>query len=76
MINLNNKDKDSNIKIEELELRLKLALRDYHEIKEEDFYPPEDNRQYHSLVCDIENGDNFYDYMELFYELYEDEIFD
>lgn len=49
---------------------------DYYEISEEDFYPPEDNRLFRSGVKDIRGGDNFAEYVESFFELYGEELFD
>ena len=60
--NLPNKKKDLN--------------RDYYELTEKDFYPPEDTRYYQSGVYDICGGDNFADYVSYFFDLYEDELFD
>lgn len=51
-------------------------LQDYHRITEKDFYPPEDTRLYESGIEDIDNGDNFDDYVKWFYNNYEHEIFD
>lgn len=48
----------------------------YCEISEKDFFPPEDERAYHSNVYDIEGGDNFEDYFRWFYSNYEKDIFD
>lgn len=46
----------------------------YNEIlKEEDFYPPEDNRYLKSNVKDINGGDTFIDYSTYIFELYEHE---
>ncbi len=45
----------------------------YNELSEEDFYPPSDNRVWKSYVEDIEGGDNFADYCEYIFELYEEE---
>lgn len=49
---------------------------DEYEITEKDFYPPEDTRLYSSLIEDIDDGDNFADYIKYFYECYYDELFD
>lgn len=38
-----------------------------------DFYPPSDNRVWTSNIEDIEDGDNFADYCEYIFKLYEDE---
>ena len=42
-------------------------------LTEEDFYPPEDKRILKSYVEDIDDGDNFADYCEYFFELLEEE---
>lgn len=64
----------TNNKIQPLQQNKKKIL-DYYELTEEDFYPPEDKRTFHSGVRNIHGGDNFEDYIKYFYELYEDEIF-
>ena len=51
-------------------------LQDYYRITEKDFYPPEDTRLYESGIEDIDDGDNFDDYVKWFYNNYEHEIFD
>lgn len=51
-------------------------LKDYHEITEQDFYPPEDGRIYTSGVKDIIGGDNFEEYAEWFWDTYENHLFD
>lgn len=51
-------------------------LRNYYEITEKDFYPPEDIRLYNSGIDDIDDGDNFEDYAKWFYDNYGYEIFD
>lgn len=38
-----------------------------------DFYPPSDNRVLKSYVEDIDGGDNFADYCEYIFDLYEEE---
>lgn len=40
---------------------------------ESDFYPPYDDRVLKSNVKDIAGGDNFADYSEYFFELYDEE---
>lgn len=45
---------------------------DYY-LSEQDFYPPSDDRTWKSYVEDIEDGDNFADYCEYIFELYEEE---
>ena len=49
---------------------------DYYELSEIDFYPPQDDRLYISLVEDIDGGDNFADYVKSFLKNYEKELFD
>ena len=64
---------------ERLESLIKLRIKqinDCYEITEKDFYPPEDKRVFQSGIEDIDGGDNFADYIELFYDNYENEIFD
>ena len=46
-----------------------------YELKEEDFYPPEDTRAWRSGVMDIPHGDTFEEYFCWFYNAYDD-IFD
>ena len=48
---------------------------DYYEITEKDFYPPEDKRAFHSGIRNISGGDNFADYFNWFYDMYEDDVF-
>lgn len=50
--------------------------QDSYILSEEDFYPPEDNRKYRSYISSVYGGDNFYDYFEWFYDMYEDEFFE
>jgi hypothetical protein len=45
----------------------------YKELTEQDFYPPADDRTWKSNVEDIEDGDNFADYCEEFFELLDEE---
>lgn len=40
---------------------------------EEDFYPPTDNRYWKSNIRDIAGGDNFADYCEYIFKIYESE---
>ena len=47
-------------------------LKEY-KLSEEDFYPPEDTRILHSGVEDIDDGDNFNDYLKYFFSTYYDE---
>lgn len=42
-------------------------------LTERDFYPPYDDRVLETYIDDIEGGDNFADYAEYIYRLYEDE---
>lgn len=42
-------------------------------LTEEDFYPPQDDRVLETYIDDIEGGDNFADYSEYIYRLYEQE---
>ena len=42
-------------------------------LTEIDFYPPADNRFWTSNVEDVEDGDNFADYCEYIFKLYEEE---
>lgn len=48
----------------------------FFELNERLFYPPEDNRLYRSGIDDIEGGDNYEDYVEWFWDEYENEIYD
>lgn len=48
----------------------------YPVLSEKDFYPPEDKRIVKSGLDNISNGDNFADYLEEYYDFYEDEIDD
>lgn len=46
----------------------------YNEIlREEDFYPPFDDRKLKSNIYDIHGGDNFADCAESIFDLYEEE---
>ena len=47
--------------------------RDVRCLKESDFYPPSDDRDWKSYVYDIVGGDNFADYCEEFFELLDEE---
>ena len=42
-------------------------------LTESDFYPPADNRVWKSYVEDIDGGDNFADYCEYIFGIYEEE---
>ena len=42
-------------------------------LTEEDFYPPSDDRVWTSNVEDIDDGDNFADYCEEFFEMLDEE---
>lgn len=45
----------------------------YDCLTEIDFYPPSDDRVLKSYIEDIKGGDNFADYCEYIFELYEEE---
>lgn len=47
-----------------------------YELSSKDFYPAPDNRFYTSNIEDVEDGDSFQDYVEWFYETYEEDLFD
>ena len=42
-------------------------------LTEEDFYPPYDNRHLESYVEDIDGGDNFFEYCEYVFDIFEEE---
>lgn len=44
-----------------------------HELSEQDFYPPADDRVWKSNVSDIEGGDNFADYCEYIFKILDEE---
>ena len=46
-----------------------------NELTEESFYPPADTRILHSLIEDIGEGNNYLEYAEYIYDLYEEEGF-
>ena len=46
------------------------------ELDDNSFLPPEDNREYTSLVYDVPNGDTFHKYAEYFWYVYGHEIYD
>lgn len=46
---------------------------EYYYLRKEDFYTTSDDRVLESYVEDIEGGDNFADYCEYIFELYEEE---
>lgn len=46
---------------------------EYHLIREQDFYPPSDDRYWKSNVRDIAGGDNFADFCEYFFEVLDEE---
>lgn len=46
---------------------------EYYLLREQDFYPPSDNRTWKSNVGDIVGGDNFVDFCEYFYDLLDEE---
>ena len=62
--------------ISQLKQCKKSKKKDYYELSEKDFYPPEDKRYYCSGVKDIFGGDNFADYAEYFFDTYGEELFD
>ena len=45
-------------------------------LTEKDFYPPYDDRLYCSGIGDIEGGDCYSEYVEYFWENYENDIYD
>lgn len=56
---------------------LDILIKKDYELTEQDFYPASDDRVLTSNVEDIEDGDNFADYCEEFFELLdEEEYFD
>ena len=55
---------------------IELEIFNCYELTEIDFYPPEDTRLYQSGIEDIEDGDNFEEYVEYFWDMYEDELYD
>lgn len=56
---------------------LDILIKKDYELTEQDFNPPSDDRVLTSNVEDIEDGDNFADYCEEFFELLdEEEYFD
>lgn len=42
-------------------------------LTESDFYPPSDDRFLETYIEDIDGGDNFAEYCEYIFEIYEDE---
>lgn len=56
--------------------KLEQELKDYHELTEQSFYPPQDDRVYASGIDDIDGGDNFAEYTEYFWETYGHELYD
>lgn len=56
----------------ENELNMELNEKDFY-LKDSDFYPPVDTRTLHSLIEDIGEGDNYLEYAEYIYNLYEEE---
>ena len=44
-----------------------------NELTEESFYPPSDTRTLHSLIEDIDEDNNYLEYAEFIYDLYEEE---
>lgn len=68
--------KDIEIKMDEHTKDNEDYLDGYYELTERDFYPPEDTRVYASSIDDIDDGDNFAEYAEYFWETYENHLFD
>lgn len=69
--------------VKDIEVEINESMRDvedwldgYRELTEADFYPPEDPRVYASGIDDIDDGDNFAEYAEYFWETYENHLFD
>lgn len=46
---------------------------EHYLLREQDFYPPVDNRTWKSNIRDIVGGDNFVDFCEGFFELLDEE---
>lgn len=42
-------------------------------LTENDFYPPTDNRNYKSLIYDIDEENNFVEYANYIFDLYDEE---
>ena len=55
------------------EADFRLISGDNFYLSESDFYPPSDSRVWKSYVEDIDGGDNFADYCEYIFKIYEDE---
>lgn len=51
----------------------KTKTQQYHYLSETDLYAPSDNRVLESYIEDIDGGDNFADYCEYIFKLYEEE---
>ena len=51
-------------------------IKEANVLNEEDFYPPPDDRLRESYIEDIEGGDTYEDYLNYFYDLYEDDLWD
>ena len=49
---------------------------DGYVLSEIDFYPPPDTRNFRSGINDIHNGDNYDDFVDAFYNLYYNDLFD
>lgn len=47
-----------------------------YELKEEDFYPPKDDRIHEFGIDDIDGGDTYDEYLEYFWDNYEKYIYD
>ena len=51
----------------------KTRKQQYYYLSEADFYTSSDNRVLESYIEDIDGGDNFADYCEYIFRLYEEE---
>lgn len=76
MDSTNKQEYDKITSTNELDLSLYTYIYDRYNLTEKDFYPPEDTRLYQSGIDDIYDGDNFAEYVESFWDMYEDEIYD
>ena len=70
---MNGKNKKQS-EIQKREL-LEKALANFCELSEEDFYPPEDKRLYQTGMQST-RYDSYDEYVQWFYETYEEELFD
>lgn len=55
------------------ELNIMFDESQYDYLTELDFYPQSDNRTWQSYIEDIDGGDNFADYCEYIFGIYEEE---